>query len=131
MRASTATIILTFCSMLATFAAPAPIGPGGLAVRDADLGDALSARAIEVEARETDGEIGEREAKKRKKGRVSYLLWSLQAADSQFSGKWKGKGKGKKGKGKKEERKVEISERDVEELEERSEPEDLVAREAK
>lgn len=113
MRASTATIILTFCSMLATFAAPAPIGPGGLAVRDADLGDALSARAIEVEARETDGEIGEREAKKRKKG------------------KWKGKGKGKKGKGKKEERKVEISERDVEELEERSEPEDLVAREAK
>jgi hypothetical protein len=73
MRASTATIILAFCSMLATFAAPAPIGPGGLAVRDADFGDALSARAIQIEAREANREIGEREAKKGKKGRFSYL----------------------------------------------------------
>jgi hypothetical protein len=59
--------------MLATFAAPAPIGPGGLAVRDADFGDALSARAIQIEAREANREIGEREAKKGKKGRFSYL----------------------------------------------------------
>lgn len=70
----------------------------------------------------------------RKGRRVGFHTFyrSLQAADSQFSGKGKGKGKGKKGKGKKgkgkkEERKVEISERDVEELEERSELEDLVA----
>lgn len=73
MRASTATTILAFCSMLATFAAPAPIGPGGLAVRDAELEDALSVRAFQVEARETDGEIDKREAKKGKNGGVSYL----------------------------------------------------------
>jgi hypothetical protein len=59
--------------MLATFAAPAPIGPGGLAVRDADFGDSLSARAVQAEAREADGEIDEREAKKGKKGGCSYL----------------------------------------------------------
>jgi hypothetical protein len=59
--------------MLATFAAPAPVGPGGLAVRDTDLGDALSARAIQVEAREAEGDIDEREAKKGKNGVFSYL----------------------------------------------------------
>ena len=60
MRASTATIILAFCSMLATYAAPAPVG-GGLAVREASMGDALTARAIQVEERE--GDLEEREAK--------------------------------------------------------------------
>ena len=73
----------------------------------------------------------------RKERTVGFHIFDfgLQRADSSFAGKWKskgkGKGKGKKGKGKKEERDVEISERDVEELEERSEPEDLVTREAK
>ena len=61
MRASTATIILAFCSMLATYAAPAPVA-GGLAVREANMGDALAARAVQVEEREEAG-LEEREAK--------------------------------------------------------------------
>ena len=61
MRASTATIILAFCSMLATYAAPAPVG-GGLAMREASMGDSLTARAIQVEERE-EGGLEEREAK--------------------------------------------------------------------
>jgi hypothetical protein len=44
MRASTATIILAFCSMLATYAAPAPVG-GGLAVREASMGDVLDGKS--------------------------------------------------------------------------------------
>lgn len=67
MRASTATIILAFCSMLATYAAPAPVA-GGLAVRDAPIGEALMARTVQVEEREAEGEIEGREAKKGKKG---------------------------------------------------------------
>lgn len=60
MRASTATLILAFCSMLAVNAIPAPIGEPALAVRDAALGDAFEARAIQVEARE---ELDAREPK--------------------------------------------------------------------
>ncbi len=72
MRASTATIILAFCSMLATYAAPAPAGPGGVAVREAEMGDALTAQAIQVEERE-EGEIEGREAKKGRKHKKSEL----------------------------------------------------------
>jgi hypothetical protein len=64
--------------MLATFAAPAPVGPGGLAVRDAAMGDALTARTIQVEARE-EGDIEGREAKKGKKGKGSLIFQKFEA----------------------------------------------------
>jgi hypothetical protein len=55
--------------MLATYAAPAPTGPGGLAVREAEMGDALTARTIQVEEREEGDSLEAREAKKGK-GRI-------------------------------------------------------------
>lgn len=63
MRASTASVILAFCAMLAVQAAPVELtGNGGLAVREVELADALMVRDLPLEARET--EIEKRDPKK-------------------------------------------------------------------
>ena len=63
MRASTASVILAFCAMLAVQSAPLQLtGDAGLAVREVEMSSAMMARDLPLEAREV--EIEERDPKK-------------------------------------------------------------------
>lgn len=63
MRPSTASIVLTFCAMLAVQAIPTQVNSNGaVAAREVDLAEALMVRDIPLEAREV--EIEERDPKK-------------------------------------------------------------------